>query len=277
MQKLVKYFKRSAGYFQEDTIPTWSAALAYYTAFSLAPLLLIVLSIAGLFFGREAVKGELFNQIQGFVGKEGASYIQETLQQSSKTENNIFSTVLGTITLILGAMGVFGQMEQTLNHIFHAPKRKKPGVFSFITNRLLNFSMVLVIGFLLVVSLVSSAAVAAVSTMLNSIIPFSPIIGEILNFLISFALMTFLFALIYKILPDVKLSWKPVFKGAALTSLLFTIGKTVIGLYLGSSGLDSTYGAAASLAVILIWIYYTAMIFFFGAEFIKALQQKNGK
>lgn len=251
------------------------AALSYYTIFSLAPLLLVIISIAGLLFGREAIEGKLFEQLDGFLGKDGAGMIQGMVKGASEPSQGIVSLVIGGIILLLGASGVFGQLKSALNQIWNVEPKPDKGVFTTLRERFLSFAMVGVIAFLLVVSLVASIAIGFLSNYLTKLLPVSSVIIEVMNFLVSLVLLSLLFAFIFKVLPDIKLPWKVVRIGAFVTALLFTIGKSLIGLYIGNSAVGNTYGAASSLVVILLWVYYTAQIVFFGAEFTKVYAQEK--
>ncbi len=262
---------------QADKVSLWAAALAYYTAFSLAPLLVIAIAIAGAVFGQEAAQGEIVGQIQGLVGKQGAEAIQAMLQNAQRPgSGGAVATAIGIGALLLGASGVFGQLQDALNAIWHVEPKPGRGMKFFIQNRFMSFAMVLVIGFLLLVSLVLSAGLAAFSSIFGHLFPNVAILGQLLNFAISFGVVTLLFALIYKVLPDVKIPWRYLWIGAIVTALLFNIGKFLIGLYLGSSSVSSTYSAAASLGIILLWVYYSAQILLFGAEFTKVYAMKRG-
>lgn len=269
LSQLPSLLKETASEWSKDKISMWSAALAYYTIFSLSPLLLVVIGIAGFVFGADVVQTSIYNQLNGLIGDAGALLIENMVRNASKPSQGILATVIGTVTLLLGASGVFGQLEAALNHIFKVAPKPGAGFLRTIMNRVLNFSMVLVIAFLLLVSLVLSAGLQALQQFLSHLLPIPGIFLSVINFGVSLAVITILFALLYKLLPDVKLTWRDVFIGGAFTSLLFTIGKTLIGIYLGRSSLSSTYGAAASMVIILLWVYYTAQIVFFGAEFTK--------
>lgn len=255
---------------KDDNAQLWCASLAYYTVFSLAPLLLITISIAGLVLGRSNVQYQIYSQLNGLIGQNGTQLISTMIQHSSKTSTNIFAAVVGFLTLLLGASGVFGQLKQSLNHIWRVKTNPRSGLWGIVRDRLVNFSMLLVIGFLLLISLVASAAITVITSFFNHILPLPGFALEIMNFVVSLIIISILFASIFKILPDIKIRWKYVWPGAITTSLLFTIGKTLIGLYIGNSSMTSTYGAAASLAILLVWVYYAAQILFFGAEFTKA-------
>ncbi|MBF2029611.1 MAG: YihY/virulence factor BrkB family protein [Oscillatoriales cyanobacterium C42_A2020_001] len=272
-----KLLKETFSEWQADKVPVWAAALAYYTAFSLAPLLVIAIAIASAVFGEEAARGEVVGQIQGLVGKPGAEAIQAMLQNTQKPgSGGIVATAVGIGALLLGASGVFGQLQEALNAIWGVQPKPGRGMRFFIQNRFVSFAMVLVIGFLLLVSLLLSAGLAAFGAFLGYLFPDLAIAGQILNFLISFGVMVLLFGLIYKVLPDVKIPWKYLWIGAIVTALLFNIGKFLIGLYLGSGSVSSTYSAAASLGIILLWVFYSAQILLFGAEFTKVYARKHG-
>ena len=269
--------KETVTEWNEDKVPLWAAALAYYTVFSLAPLLLIAISIAGAFFGEEAARGEIVGQIQGLVGQDGASVIQSMIQNTQKPgSGGTIATVIGVVTLLFGASGVFGQLQDALNTIWEVKPKPGQGVWSFVQSRFLSFAMVLVLGFLLLVSLVLSAVLAAIGNFFGNLLPGYVIVGQAINFVVSFGFITLLFAAIYKFLPDVRVPWKYLWVGAAVTALLFNVGKFLIGLYLGNSGVGSTYGAAGSLVVILLWVFYSAQIILFGAEFTQVYAKYHG-
>jgi membrane protein len=274
----VRLIKGTFAEWKEDNVPVLAAALAYYTVFSLAPLLLIAIAIAGAVFGEEAARGELVRQIQGLVGKEGAEAVQAMIQNASKPNNGgAIATIIGVILLLFGASGVFGQLQSALNTIWEVKPKPGQGIRSFLVSRFLSFAMVLVIGFLLLVSLVLSSVLAAVSHFFDNLMPGLPILGQVINFLISFGVITVLFASIYKFLPDVEIPWKNLWVGAAVTAVLFNLGKLAIGLYLGNSSVGSAYGAAGSLVVVLIWVFYSAQILLIGAEFTQVYSKYRGK
>lgn len=251
----------------KDNVPRLGAALAYYTVFSLAPLLIIVIAIAGLAFGQEAAQGRIVGQIQGLVGTDGARAIETMIEHARTESTGVIATIIGLFTLLFGASGAFGQLQDALNTIWDVTPKPGRGFGGLIKDRFFSFLMVVGVGFLLLVSLVLSAAIAAVGEYLNQWMAGSAVFWQIVNTVISLAIITLLFAMTYKVLPDVKLGWSDVWVGAAFTAVLFTIGKLLIGLYLGKSGVGSTYGAAGSLVIILIWVYYSAQILLFGAEF----------
>ena len=251
----------------DDYAPSMGAALAYYTLFSIAPLLLIVISIAGLAFGEDAARGQIFAELRGLMGEESAAAVQGLLKSVNKPAAGIVGTVVGVAVLLIGAMSVFGELQNALDRIWRAPARRTSGLWTLVHSRLLSFGMILVIGFLLIVTLVASAAVVALGKWWSPLFGALAVLAEAVNFVISFGLVTVTFALIYKIMPRVRVQWRDVWIGAAVTALLFTIGKFLIGLYIGTSSFASGFGAAGSLAVLLLWMYYSAQIFLLGAEF----------
>lgn len=260
----------------EDRASRLAAALAYYATFSLAPLLIIAIAMAGLIFGQEAVQSQIIEQVQGLIGDRGARLVQTMIEGAYQPTSRIPATVIGIATLLFGASGVFAQLHSALNTIWNVAPRPGRGVLALVKDRFISFTMVLAVGFLLLVSLVVSAALAALGRYLDTLLPNLINTVKILNLVISFGVVTLLFAMIYKFLPDVKIKWGDVWIGAAITSLLFTVGKQLIGLYLGHSSAASVYGAAGSLAIILIWIYYSAQIVFLGAEFTQVYARKYG-
>ncbi len=277
LQDGFKLIKDTATEWSEDNVPLLAAALAYYTVFSLAPLLLIAIAIAGFFFGEEAARGEIIGQIQGLVGREGAQAIQAMIQNANRPgSGGTIATIIGVIVLLFGASGVFGQLQVALNTIWEVKPKPGNGIKSFLQSRFLSFAMVLVIGFLLLVSLVLSAILTAVSHYFGSLVPGFVIVGQLVNFVISFGVVTVLIAAIYKFLPDVNIPWKNLWVGAGVTAVLFNLGKFLLGLYLGSSSVGSAYGAAGSLVVVLIWVFYSAQILLFGAEFTQVYSKYRG-
>ena len=260
----------------DDYAPSMGAALAYYTLFSLAPLLLIAVSIAGLVFGPDAARGDIFAELRDVIGDDGAAAAQSLLQSLNKPAQGIVGTVVGIATLVVGAASVFAELQDALDRIWRAPPRPGTGVWSLVHARLLSFGMVLGIGFLLVVSLLASAAIAAFGKRYAHAFGGWAIIAESLNFVVSITVVTALFAMIYKILPRVRIGWRDVWVGAAVTALLFSLGKSLIGLYLGRSGVASGFGAAGSLIVVIVWTYYSAQIFLLGAEFTHVWAHARG-
>ena len=252
----------------DDYAMSMGAALAYYTLFSIAPLLLIVISIAGLVFGADAARGHIFAELRDLMGEDGAAAVQALLQSVNKPAQGVLGTVVGIVLLGIGAISVFGELQNALDRIWRAPGRAgSGGMWALVRARLLSFGMVLGIGFLLILSLVASAAVAALGKFAATLFGSWAVLAELLNLVVSFALVTVTFAMIYKIIPRVRIGWRDVWIGAAVTALLFSIGKSLIGLYLGRSTFASGFGAAGSLVVLLVWVYYSAQIFLLGAEF----------
>ena len=261
----------------EDQPFQLAAALSYYTLFSLAPLLVIVIAIAGFAFGQEAAQNRIVETLQGLLGRESAQAIQEMVHNASnKPKTGIFSTVLGVVFLLFGAGGVVGQLQTSLNTVWGVTPKAGQGVWGFVRQRFISFAMVLGIGFLLLVSLAVSALMTGFTQVLGNVLGATAVLVHALDLIISFGFVTALFAMIYKYLPDVRIEWRDVWVGAALTSLLFTIGKFLIGLYLGTSGVTSTYGAAGSLISVLLWVYYSSLIFFLGAEFTQVYARAYG-
>ncbi|MBA2482763.1 MAG: YihY/virulence factor BrkB family protein [Planctomycetes bacterium] len=258
-----------------DKVPRMAAALSYYTVFSVAPLLVIAIAMAGFFLGDEAARGQISQQIQGLVGQQSADAIETMVKASSKPSASLIASIIGIVTLLFGATGVFGELQDSLNTIWEV-KPKPMGVKGFLKNRFLSFTMVLGIGFLLLVSLLLSAGIAALNMYIQALWPDVARVMAFASVIVSFALITVLFALIFKVLPDVRLRWSDVWIGAAGTSALFSIGKYLIGLYIGNSGVGSTYGAVGSLVVFLIWIYFSSQAFLIGAEFTKAFARIYG-
>jgi membrane protein len=261
---------------QEDKAPMWGAALAYYTVFSLGPLVLVILAIAGFVLGPSAVKGEVFHDLKGFLGADGAKLIETMIKGASNKNSGIIASVIGIITLLLGASGIFGQMKAALNFIWKVETKPNAGIKGILLDRFTNLSMIGVICFLLLISLVASSATSVLSAYFLNLLPFSPIFIEIINMLISFVVTAVLFMLIYRVLPDVELPWNIALIGGAFTAILFTIGKTVIGLYIGHGSLSSSYGAASSIITLLVWVYYSAQILLFGAAFTKTYVKERG-
>ena len=244
------------------------AALAYYTLFSLAPLLLIVIALAGLGFGPDAARGEILGQLRELMGAESARAVQAMLEAANQSGKGAAATVAGVVFLLIGATSVFVELQYALDRIWRAPVRlKSSGLWSLLRSQLLSFGMILCLGFLLMVSLVASAALAAMGKWWGPVFAGWELLGNAINVSLDFAMTSTGFALIYKIMPRVCIRWLDVWIGAVVTALLFTIGKLLIGVFIGKSGVTSVFGAAASLAVVLIWVYYSAQIFLMGAEF----------
>ena len=260
--------KRAAQAWVDDYAPSMGAALAYYTVFSLAPLLLIVIAIAGLVFGAEAARGEIFGQLRGMMGDDAAKGVEGLLQSVSQPAQGITATVIGSVVLLIGATTVFGELQDALDRIWRAPARGTAGgLWGLLRARILSFGMIFGIAFLLMVSLVLGAAMAALGKWWGGVFGGWEVLAQVVNALLSFALTTAVFAFIYKLMPRVKVRWHDVWLGAVITAGLFTAGKTLIGLYIGKSGVASGFGAAGSIVLVLVWVYYSAQVFLMGAEF----------
>ena len=260
--------------FIEDDVLSRGASIAYFTVFSIAPILVICIAIAGLVFGQDAAQGAMVGQLNGLMGDQGAQAVQAMIASAGNKSSGIWATVIGVVTLLITATGVFGEMQSALNLIWKA--EAPTGVTGILKARAAGLGLVATLGFLLLVSLVVSAALTALGGYLNSSIPGIKTILQVANAVVSFLMVSALFAAIYKILPDRKLRWKDMIVGAVATSLLFTIGKTLIGLYIGSSSVASSYGAAGALVIVLLWVYYSSLIFLLGAEFTKVWASHHG-
>lgn len=254
----------------KDNVPRLGASLAYYTLFAVSPILVIAMAIAGSVFGEEAVRGQIVSQIDGLVGRQGAEAIQAILQGAHHDKSGSFAVIIGTVTLIVAASGAFLELQHALNTIFQVKTDpKKSGLQRLILSRLRSFGLVVSIGFLLMVSLLVSAALAALSARVAEAELIGPWVLKGMDIAISLVVMTLLFGMIYRVLPDVRLAWRDVWTGALVTALLFDVGKFLIGLYLGQSTVASSYGAAGSIVVLLVWVYYSAQIILLGAEFTR--------
>jgi membrane protein len=260
-----------------DDVPRMGAALAYYTLFALAPVLIVSIAVAGLLFGAEAVRGEIVGQIEGLVGLQGAKAVQAMLEGAAKPSSSILATIIAMITFFLGATGAFLELQADLDTIWRVKPRSRGNFLrDLLMQRLISFGLVLGFAFLLLTSLIVSAALAALHTYMGNMFPGEAVLWEALNVIVSLGVITLLFAMIYKVLPDVKLVWRDVWVGALVTAGLFTAGKFLIGLYLATSTFSSTYGAAGSVIVILLWVYYTSQIILLGAEFTRAYVERFG-
>jgi len=262
-----------ADYFEDNALSR-SASIAYFTVFSIAPILVICIAIAGLVFGQGASQGAIVGQLRGLMGEPEAQAVQAMIASAGNKSSGIWATVIGVVTLLITATGVFGEMQSSLNAIWKA--EPKAGLTGMLKARAAGLGLVAVLGFLLLVSLVASAGLAALGGTLNSFIPGMKTILQVANFVVSFLMVAALFAAIYKMLPDRRLKWKDVIVGAVTTSLLFTVGKMLIGLYIGSSSVASSYGAAGALVIVLLWVYYSSQIFLLGAEFTKVWASHHG-
>jgi membrane protein len=277
LRRLWAVLKRALSGWWNDNVPHLGAALSYYTLFSLAPILVVAISIAGLAFGAEAVRGEIVGQIDGLVGREGAMAVQAMLEGAAKPSSSVPATIIGVITFFLGATGAFLELQTALNAIWRV-KPKESGSFlrALIIDRFISFGLVVGVGFLMLTSLLVSAGLAALHTYMGETFPGGAVLWEGVNLLISLAVISILFATVFKVLPDVDLAWRDVWVGGLVTAGLFTVGKFLIGLYLGTSAFASSYGAAGSVIVLLVWVYYSAQIILLGAEFTREYVKEFG-
>lgn len=263
--------------FSEDNILKYSASLAYYTIFSLAPLLIVIISLCGILFGREAIQGHVYSQIKDLVGSAAAVQIQDSIKNIHVTGHNFFASVVSIAVLIIGATGIFGEVQDSLNKIWGLKIKTKKTWWKLILNRILSFSLILSMGFVMVVSLLLNALISAFGNFLARYISdLSVVLIQISDIVLAFLATTFLFSLMFKMLPDAKIKWKDVFIGGLITSVFFTLGKLGIGYYLGSSNLTTVYGAAGSILIIMVWVYYSSIILYFGAEFTKVYAKVYG-
>ena len=247
--------------------PRLGAALAFYTIVSLAPLLVLVTAIVALFFGQTTAQDQILYQVNAMIGRDGAVAVKTMIESAQKQEAGGLASIIGLITLLLGASGVFGELRSALNTVWEIKAQSTDGILVWLTQRIFSFGMVLAIGFLLIVSLIISAAIAAAGNFFETLLPAPEAALGVINFAASLGAITVLFALTFRYVPDVKIAWREVWLGASVTALLFTVGKTLIGLYLGKAAIGSAYGAGGSLIALIVWVYYSSMIFLFGAEF----------
>lgn len=269
--------KKTAMAWVDDYAPSMGAAISYYTAFSIAPLLVIVIAIAGYVFGDEAVRGALQGQISGLVGSDGAAAIQGLVSSAREPAEGLVASGISIVFLVIGATTVFAEIQSALDRIWHVPEKAKPsGLWGLLRARFLSFGLILGLAFLLMASLAVSAAVAALGTWFSAMLPGWEIVLQGLNMALSVVVETLLFAMIFKLMPSTRIAWSDVWVGAAVTAALFELGKVLIGLYVGKAGISSTYAAAGSIAIILIWVYYAAQIFLLGAEFTKVYATEYG-
>jgi len=277
LREIGKIVIRSFKNFGEDKIPKYSASLAYTTVFSLGPLLIVIIFICSLFFGQEATQGKIYSQMQQFVGHDAALQLQTIIQNASLSGKGTFAAVIGIITLLLGATAVFAEIQDSINTIWGLKAKPKKGLWKMVRNRFLSFSVIVSLGFLLLVSLAISTVIEGLSEKLKASFPdVTVVIFYILDLLISFIVITALFAVIFKVLPDAKTRWQDILPGALASGILFMIGKFAISFYIGKSHVGTTYGAAGSLVILLLWVYYSAIILYLGAEFAKAWSSVKG-
>ncbi len=264
---LIALLRRSFADWNEDDAPRLGAALAFYTILSISPLVILVVAIVSIIFDRSSAQGHLLDQVQSLMGPEGRDAIKSMLASGQKVTSGIFSTLVGLVTLLLGASGVFGELRFALNTIWEAEPKASTGIWGMLRERVFSIGMVFSVGFVLLVSLLASTGLAVMTKFFNGLLPVPPFVLNTVNFLVSVFGIAVLFALILKYVPETKVDWADVRVGAITTAVLFTIGKSLLGLYLGKASPGSAYGAAGSLVVMVIWVYYSAQIFFLGAEF----------
>ncbi len=263
--------------FGDDKITKLSGSLAYYTVFSMGPLLVLIISLAGLFFEREAVTGKVYSVLEGFVGPDTAVQLQEIIKNAAINDKGTLAIIIGAITLLIGATTVFAEIQDSINTIWGLKPKPKKGWLKMVQNRFLSFSVIISLGFLLLVSLAISGIVEGISAGLQERFPdVAVVVFYIINLLLTLSISTAIFAVIFKVLPDARIQWKDVFSGALVTAVLFMIGKFGIGIYIAQTDVGSTYGAAGSLVVLIVWVYYSSIILYLGAEFTKAYAMKYG-
>jgi membrane protein len=276
-QHLFALVKKAVSAWVDDFAPSMGAAISYYTAFSLAPLLVIVIAIAGALFGREAVQGQIAAELGSLIGPQGAQLIQTVVSAASDTDKGLVAGLISGVVLLIGATSVFAELQSDLDRIWHVPPAQKPsGIWAVLRARIVSFGLILGLAFLLIVSLVISAATAALGSLDSGVLPGGELLVQGLNMLVSLAITTALFAMIFKLMPSAHIAWRDVWIGAGVTAVLFEVGKFLIGLYLGKSSFAQTFAAAGSLVVVLAWVYYAACIFLLGAEFTKAYADAHG-
>ncbi|HYG74877.1 MAG TPA: YihY/virulence factor BrkB family protein [Planctomycetota bacterium] len=275
-QKYISLLKQTFSEWSEDGAPRLGAALSYYTVFSLAPLLVLVTAVAAVFFGQEAVSGHLDETLRGMMGQAGAKAVEDMVASAARQDQGIVATIFGIVLLLLGASGVFGELQSALNTIWEVKPKPNQGIWAIIRQRFFSITMVMGTCFLLLVSLVVSTALTAAGNYLAGALPGGEALWTVVNAVISFGIVALMFALIFKYVPDVKSAWSDVWIGAVFTAALFVLGKWAIAMYLGRTSVSSSYGAAGSLAIVLLWVYYVAQIVFFGAEFTQVYANQYG-
>lgn len=276
MKRYIGLFKEAFAEFGDDKAQRLAAALAYYTIFSIAPLLLIAIAIAGLVFGREAAQHQIVGELRGLFGSAGATAVEDMLKSAAKPKSSTFAIVAGAVTLLFGAAGVFGQLKSAMNTIWDVEEKKGGGIGRLIKDRFLSFAMVMGVGFLLLVTLVVDAGLNAMGAYAEQHLPGGEAPWHLIQFFVSFGVITVLFTMIFRFLPDARPEFRDVWLGATFTAFLFTVGKVGLGLYLGRESVGSAYGAAGSLVVLLLWIYWSTNILFFGAEFTQVYARTHG-
>jgi membrane protein len=274
---LIEVFKNAFSGFSDDKVMKLSGSLAYYTVFSMAPLLIVIISLCGMFLGREAVEGKIYGQLASFVGSDTAVQLQDMIKNASLAGKSKLAAIVGTVTLVLGATSIFAEIQDSINTIWGLKPKPKRGWLKMVQNRILSFSVIISLGFLLLVSLSISSVIDGFSDRLTNRFPdIAVVVFYIINIIITFSVTTLIFGVIFKVLPDGDIQWKDVLAGAMATAFLFMLGKFAISFYISKSNVGSTYGAAGSLVVLLLWIYYSSLILYFGAELTKAYAVKYG-
>lgn len=279
MNPLKKFFgilRTAFDEFLQDNGFKFSASLSYYTVFSLAPLLIIVISLSGLFLGRAAVEGKIYGQLKGLIGSEASMQIQNIITNIQQSQHSLAGAIIGFAILLLGATGVFSEIQGSINYIWSLKTKPKKGWLKIILDRLLSFSLVVALSFLLMVSLTVNAVMDLLNERLTQYFHIAVEIFYVINLILILVIITGLFAVIFKVLPDARIRWRDAFTGAFFTALLFLLGKVLIGVYLGKSKIGLTYGASASVIIILTWVYYSSIILYFGAEFTKVYTMRHG-
>ena len=277
VKHILSLFRKAGVAWMDDFAPSMGAAISYYTVFSLAPLLVIVIAIAGAVFGREAVTGQIVAQLSGLIGNDGAQVVQGLVAAASDTDKGLIAGLISVVVLLIGATTVFAELQSALDRIWHVPVAQKPsGIMALLRTRLVSFGLILGVAFLLMVSLSVSAGIAAFGAWAGGMLPGSELLLQALNMAISVCIATLLFAMIYKLMPSTPIAWRDVWIGAGVTAVLFEVGKLLIGLYLGKSGVTESFAAAGSLVVLLAWVYYAAQVFLLGAEFTKVYADAHG-
>lgn len=276
MRKWLSVLQEAAMSFAGDNVPRLGAALAYYTVFSIAPLILITITLAGAVFGEEAARGQVFTHMRRLIGDTGAEVVNEMVKDASRADSGAIAATLGIAALLFGASGVFGQLRAALNTIFRVQPKEAPIVMGFLKERFLSIATVMVIGFLLLVALVVDTAISAAGDYMEHRLAGGEAVWHLVELVVSTSMITVLFALIFRYMPDVRIAWRDVWLGAFVTAVLFSIGKFALGLYLGKKATESTHSAAGALIVLLLWVYYSAQILFLGAELTQAYSRRMG-
>jgi membrane protein len=276
MRKWLSVLNEAAMNFAGDNVPRLGAALAYYTVFSIAPLILITITIAGAVFGEEAARGQVFAHMRGLIGDTGAAVVNEMVEDAARADTGAIAATLGIAALLFGASGVFGQLRAALNTIFHVQPKETPIILGFLKERFLSVASVIVIGFLLLVALIVDTAISATGDYMAHRLPGGEGLWHVVELIVSTAMITALFALVFRYMPDVRIAWRDVWIGAVFTAVLFSIGKFALGLYLDKKATESTHSAAGALIVLLLWVYYSAQILFFGAELTQTYSRRVG-